>query len=62
MPDITMCDHVSCPVVAKCRRHPCAGTRASEFHQSWAVWPDDHKGGDGCTLFWDVTPTLEEGE
>lgn len=55
MPDITMCQKVDCPVSGKCYRHSDSGTVANEFRQAYAVWPDDHEGGEDCSLFWKRT-------
>lgn len=38
MPDITMCDHCSCPLRVTCKRHEDSGTKPRPIHQSWGSY------------------------
>ena len=52
MPDISMCDSVTCPLRNTCHRNPCSGTQPSEFRQSWFIPTKELE--EDCKYYWPV--------
>ena len=55
MPDITMCESVTCSLAKNCRRNERSGTKPSEYVQAYFFGLAEE--GEDCHYYW---PTKEE--